>query len=71
MLQLSWCKEGGEHNQVPSVEFWCKSRSYATDIGEAASDLHQGISDQYLVFSTRFATLLLRAAEFQVAAVEC
>ena len=71
MLQLSWCKEGGEHKQVPSVGFWCKSGSYSTGVGEAVSDLHQDSSDQYLVFNIHFATSLLRAAEFQAVAVEC
>lgn len=71
MLQLSWCKEDGERKQVPSIGFWCKSMIYSTGIREAASDLHQDSSDQYLVFSIHFATSLLRAAEFQAAAVEC
>lgn len=70
VLQLSWCKEGGEHKQVPSVGFWCKSGSYSPGIREAASDLHQDSGDQYLVFNSHFAISLLRAAEFQAAAVE-
>lgn len=71
MMQLNWCKEGGECKQVPSIGFWCKSGSYSTGIREAASDLHRGSSDQYLVFNIHFATSLQRAAEFQAAAVEC
>lgn len=55
-LQLSWCKEGGEHKQVSGAGFWCKSRSYSTDVGKAASDLHQESSDQYAVFNIHFAT---------------
>lgn len=66
-----WCKEGGAHKQVPGIRFWCKSRSYSTGVREIASDLHQDSGDQYLVFSIHFATSLLRAAEFQAAAVEC
>lgn len=66
LVQRGW----GTH-QVPSVGFWCKSRSYSTGIREGASDLHQDSNDQYLVFNIHFATSLLRAAELQATAVGC
>jgi len=71
VLQLSWCKEGGEHKQVPGFGFWCKSRNYSTGMEKAASDLRQDSSNQCMVFSIHFAASLSRAAEFQGAAVEC
>lgn len=68
-LQLSWCKEGGEHKQVPGARFWCKPRNYSSDFGKAASDLHQESSDQYVLLNIHFTTL--KAAAFRAAAVEC